>query len=179
MQPATGPWRLVRALVVAGVCVGITLSAHLLAGGMVVPARSLLLVYGAVAAVTYAVSGRQWTFGRLLVALGAAQMLLHPAFDRLAGGGSMGSMDTTMVAAHGVAALVLAAVMARGDAVLWRTARAVAALLRPLVALLRILRPFRPDAVRPASPAPVPDLRVPAGLVVAPGTERAPPRPAC
>ena len=175
MQPASGPWRVVRALVVAAACVGITLSAHLLAGGMDVPPRSLLLLYGAVGALTYALSGRRWTFGRLVVALGAAQVVLHPAFDLLAGG-TMGSMGTTMLAAHGVAALVLAAVMARGDAVLWRTAQVVAALLRPLLALLRLLVPVQPDAVLPACPAPAPDLRVPAGLIGAPSTERAPPR---
>lgn len=176
MQPASAPCRLLRALVVAAACVGITLSAHVLAGGMVVPAHSLLFVYAAVGAVTYAVSRRRWTFGRLVIALGGAQVVLHPAFGVLADGGPMGSMDTTMIAAHGVAAFVLAAVMARGDAVLWRTAQAVVALLRPLVALLRVLVPVGTDAVLPACPAPAPDLRVPAGLVVAPSTERAPPR---
>lgn len=175
MQPASAPCRLVRAFVVAAVCVGSTLSAHVLAGGMVVPGCSLLLVYGAVGAVTYTLSGRRWTFGRLLVALGAAQVVLHPAFDLLAGGAAMGRMDTRMLVAHGVAAVGLAAVMARGDTVLWRTAQVVSALLRPLVALLHILVPVRTDAVVPACPAPVPDLRIPAGLVVAPGTERAPP----
>lgn len=176
MQPASAPCRLVRAFVVAAVCVGCMLSAHVLAGGMVVPARSLLLVYGAVGAVTYGLSGRRWTFGRLLVALGAAQVVLHPTFDLLAGGAPMGSTDDTMLAAHGVAALVLAAVMARGDAVLWRTAQVVAALLRPLMARLRIPGPVAADAILPACPTPVPDLRVPAGLVVAPSAERAPPR---
>lgn len=177
MQPASGPSRLVRALVVAAACVGITLSAHVFAGGMVVPARSLLLVYGAVCLVTYALSGRRWTLGRLLVAFGAAQVVLHPAFDLLTGGMPMASTDAAMLAAHGVAALVLAVVLARGDVVLWRTADAVAALLRPLAALLRVLVPVRSDVLLTACPAPAPDLRIPAGLVVAPGAERAPPRP--
>lgn len=177
MQPAVGPLRLVRALVVAAVCVGITLSAHLLAGGMVVPARSLLVVHGAVAAVTYAVSAGRWSFGRLLVALGAAQIVLHPTFGLLAGRAPMGSGDTRMLAAHGVAAFVAAAVMARGDALLWCTARVVAALLRPLVASLRVLVPVGTGAVEPPCPAPAPDPRITPGSAGAPITERAPPGP--
>lgn len=165
-----------RALVVAAACVGVTLSAHVFAGGMVLPPRSLLLVYAAVGAVTYAVSGRRWTFGRLLLALGAAQVVLHPAFDVLGGGTPMGSTSATMVAAHLLAAVLLAMVMARGEAVLWRTAELVAELLRPLAAVFSIRGPVPAGTVLPALPAPAPELRVPASLVVAPSTERAPPR---
>lgn len=177
MPPATGPLRIVRALVVAAACVGITLSAHLFGGGAPVPARMLLLIWAAVALIAYAASGRRWTVGRLVLVFGLAQLVLHPAFDLAGGMRPMASTDVPMLAAHGVAALVLAVVMARGDTVLWRTAQVVAALLRPLAAAFGVPGPVRTDAVLPASPAPAPDPRVPASLVVAPGTERAPPRP--
>ncbi|HEX6446375.1 MAG TPA: hypothetical protein VF053_14870 [Streptosporangiales bacterium] len=177
MPPATGPLRIVRALVVAAACVGSTLSAHLFGGGMPVPARTLLLIWAAVALLAYAASGRRWTVGRLVVVFGLAQLVLHPLFDLAGGMRSTGSPDTSMLAAHGVAALVLAAVMARGDTVLWRTAEVAAALLRPLAAVFGLPRPVLADTVPAAGIAPAPDQRVPASLVVAPSTERAPPWP--
>jgi hypothetical protein len=177
MPPATGPLRIVRALVVAAACVGTTLSAHLFGGGMAPPARVLLLIWAAVALLAYAASGRRWTVGRLVLVFGLAQLVLHPVFDLAGGMRPMASTDTAMLAAHGVAALVLAVVMARGDTVLWRTAEVIAALLRPLAAVFTYLSPVAADAVPPAIPTPAPDQRVPAGLVVAPSTERAPPRP--
>lgn len=177
MPPATGPLRIVRALVVAATCVGITLSAHVFGGGMPVPARTLLPIWVAVAVLAYAASGRRWTVGRLVLVLGLAQLVLHPVFGLAGGMRPMASTDASMLAAHGAAALVLATVMARGDTVLWRTAEVVAVLLRPLAAVFRLLGPIPADAVPPASPAPAPDQRVPASLVVAPSAERAPPRP--
>jgi hypothetical protein len=178
VPPATGPLRIVRALVVATACVGVTLSAHLLGGGMPVPARMLLLIWAVVSVLSYAASGRRWTVGRLVLVFGLAQLILHPVFDLAGGMRPMASMNAPMLAAHGLAALVLAAVMARGDTVLWRTAEVIAALLlSPLAAVFGLPQPVRTESVPPASPAPAPDQRVPASLVVAPSTERAPPRP--
>lgn len=177
MQPAAGPWRVVRAAFVAVVCVACSVVAHVAAGGEVPGAGTVAGVCGGVGVLAYALSGRRWTFGRLLLVLGIGQIVLHPLFDLVNPPGAAAE-SAGMVVAHLAAAVGLAAVMAHGDLVLWRLAAVVHALLRPLAG-------FAGTVVVPVAPAGSScavgglDLPVPTGVELAPTGERAPPACSC
>ncbi|MQA76779.1 MAG: hypothetical protein GEU88_21225, partial [Solirubrobacterales bacterium] len=130
MHPAAGPGRALRAVVVAAVCVGCSLSAHVMAGGAAASHPMLFGTWLAVAAVAFALSGRPWTFGRLLAVLGGGQLVLHPLFD--ATGAPSASGSPAMPLAHLAASLLLAVLLAHGDRALWRLCALILALLRPL-----------------------------------------------
>jgi hypothetical protein len=154
VRPA--PFRLARGSAVAVVGSALAVAAHVAAGGTaasLLPAfvPALLVLAGCLVA-----AQRAWTLGRLLLALIAAQVVVHGflwlssgAHDvdpRLAGLASFhgthvhvaGPAGTTMLAAHAVAVLVAALLLAGvDDAVLsiWRLGRAVLG-IRPVAVLL-------------------------------------------
>lgn len=180
MQLAAGPWRGVRAAVVAVVCVSCSVLGHVAAGGGLPGAATLAGVWLAVAAVAFRLSAARWTFGRLLLVLGGGQMLLHPTF---AVAGSVrvahlgGPAPWLMAGAHLAAAVVLAVVLAYGDRALWRLAHLVQALLRPLAGGVRGVGvvPTATSAGR-VLVGHSHHLPVPLDAVAAPAAERAPPR---
>lgn len=173
MHPVAHPLRGLRASAVAAFCVTSSLLLHVGAGGSVPPVAGYLVAWAVVAAVGYALSGRRWTFGRLLVLLGAGQLVLHPVFEYTSQGAEAGYPPTTMAVAHLAATVLLAVVLAYGERVLWRLAAAAERLMRPLLVLLDAwgLVPaggWRPVAVAVESAAP-------AGHAAVPRAERAPP----
>lgn len=188
MQLAAGPWRGVRAAVVAVVCVSCSVVGHVAAGGDLPGAATLGSVWLAVAAVAYRLSAARWTFGRLLLVLGGGQVLLHPTFAVAAPASHAapapsavahvgGHASWVMVGGHLAAAVVLAVLLAYGDRVLWRLADVVQALLRPLARGVHGV-----DVVPTATSGGrvltghCRHLPVPLDVVVVPAAERAPPR---
>lgn len=184
MQPATGPLRALRALLVAAACLAVSLIGHAAAGGMVPSDRLLGIAWAVLAIVAYLLSGRRWTLGRLLVVLGGAQTVLHPVFEY--GAAPMHAAATepmcaalTMILAHLLAAVVLAVVLARGDAALWRLSTAVSSLLVPLACILprtALCAATRaPAPARCPQPAASADVPCPLDAAIDPRTTRGPP----
>jgi len=150
-SPATAGWRHLRAAVVAATVVALSAAGHVLGGGHR-PHPVALLLLTAVAMVPAYVGGRvQLRYGTLVALLGIGQVVVHHV---LAGAGSptpsthhvheaattasaAASPGTdTMLAGHALATLVVAALLAHGDAVLWRVWRwlcSTLAVRRPVV----------------------------------------------
>lgn len=167
-SPTTGAWRTLRALVVLVVVVGLATTGHLLAGGAVASWRAVVLALLLVGAAVAGLTSLRLTGPRLLALLGAGQVVVHHALAYAPGGhcaAPTGSADlfasTTVVSCgqaeahvalwadpamllgHLVATLVAAAVVGRGERLLWDAAD----LLRP--------RPLRlPEAVPAMQAAP-------------------------
>src|SRR6476646_9400277 len=88
-----GPLRQARALTLSGACVALSLLAHLAGGGWttgsalggLTPASvcGLLALTTLTTLAVGAASGRRWSFGRAVLALGASQAGLHTAFGWL------------------------------------------------------------------------------------------------
>ena len=126
---SVGVLRWARAAVVGLNATGLALLGHLAAGGTAPPAGQLALVLLAVLAVSLALSVRRWTVGPLLAVLLGSQALFHVAFggaghvhggQHVAGGSTIpGHSGPLMLVAHGVAALLTALVLKRGEDWLW------------------------------------------------------------
>ena len=84
-----GPLRLLRASMVSATCVALSLATHLIGAGSgmhgmsVVAVLGLLMTTVLLTLVLAALSGRRWTLGRSLLALGAGQVVLHAIFTVL------------------------------------------------------------------------------------------------
>jgi hypothetical protein len=125
-----GPLRLLRALTVSATCVALSLATHLIGGGSGVHGVSVVTVLGLLMVTVLltlflgALSGRRWALGRLLVALGSGQVLLHAIFtvllgsphDQSQGGPTAGWLWMTL--AHSVAALLIGMAIAVNDSAL-------------------------------------------------------------
>lgn len=130
-----GPLRLLRAFTVSAICVALSLATHLIGAGAgmhgasVVAFVGLLMTTVLLTLVLAALSGRRWSLGRSLLALGSGQVGLHVIFTVLltspadhsrmgqAGGSSM-SMGLAMALAHTVAALLIGVGIAVSDSAL-------------------------------------------------------------
>jgi hypothetical protein len=128
-----GPLRVLRAFTVSATCVALSLATHLLGTGSgghgvsVVALMGLLVTTVLLTLVLAALSGRRWSLGRALVALGSGQVGLHMIFTVLltspgdhshmgqAGGPSMG---LSMALAHAFAALLIGVGIAVSDSAL-------------------------------------------------------------
>lgn len=175
MHPVAHPLRGLRAAAIAAVCVTSSLALHVAVGGAVPPVAGCLGTWAVVALLTFALSGRRWTFGRLLVVLGAGQLALHPLFEATSVGGSdAGYAPSAMAVAHLVSTLVLAASLAHGERALWRLAEAIETLLRPLLVLVDVAD-LGPECWRPVPV--VVETAASAGRAEVPRAERAPPLP--
>lgn len=151
---AVGVLRSVRATVVGLSATGLALMGHLAAGGARPPGGQLGLVILAVLVVSRVLSVRRWTVGPLLAVLLGSQALFHVAFggpghvhggEHMTGGSTMpGHSGPLMLVGHGLAALLTAMLLRRGEDWLWG-----------LVALLA--RAWR--VVRVAAEQPVPAAR--------------------
>jgi hypothetical protein len=135
MSPTRGLLRALRASIVSAVCTAACLAGHVLAGGSRPGTLVLVIVVTLLCGAAFVGSRARWTFGRLLLLLGAGQVGFHllftvagehpdtvgghaPAPAELAG-------SVTMAAAHLVAALVLAGLLTWGESWLWRVVAAL------------------------------------------------------
>ncbi|MER6825579.1 MFS transporter [Streptosporangium sp. NPDC000563] len=148
IMPATLPFRLARAAAFAAVCLGLSVLAHVLAGGSVsVPSAAAALALAFLAA--FAVSGRERTLAVILPLLAGVQAGVHVMFS-LAHAASPAEMAQMighvhsgllpglgMLVAHGWAVGLTALWLARGEAVLWELLRRLGVrLCRVLVAVV-------------------------------------------
>ena len=134
---AVGVLRSVRAAVVGLSASGLALLGHLAAGGTAPPPGQLVLAVVAVLVVSLALSARRWTIGPLLAVLLGSQAVFHVAFSgagathvhggqhEMSSPAMPGHPWLVMLVWHGVAALLTALLLRRGED--W---------LRGLVALL-------------------------------------------
>jgi hypothetical protein len=141
-MPTSSGARSVRSTAFAGCAVGLALGAHVTAGGEVPDLLPLLLLAVLAEAASSTFARRPRGAIATAVALLSAQVVLHGAF-------MMAVPHTVhvshlpsppMLVAHGIAALVLGVLLARGE----RLIRRVARVLVPVA----LLRPFRPLPVR-------------------------------
>ena len=186
--PDRGAWRLARGAAVASTVVGLAAGAHLAAGGLLPGPWLLLALTCLVLCATLLLAARRMSAPVLLAVLGAGQLGLHQAFcwfgvptvavhppghhpgagllavDPVEAVHAGASADGSMTAAHVVATVVAALVLARGEALLWRLwtwwqpLRAVVVAVLRLPVLPRV--PHPPAAVVPR-PAFVVARRVP------------------
>lgn len=158
-MPAGVMFRLVRATAFAVVCGGLGALAHLLGGGSVpAPAAAVALAISFAAAVP--ATGRERGTEAILSLLVGAQVVLHLLFSTAPLAVSVGRMhsglgsDVGMLVAHGLATVMTALWLARGEAALW-------ALLRRLAVRFRLLMyaahrtAYETVAVRAFDPAPL------------------------
>ena len=123
--------RSVRAAVVGLSASGLALLGHLAAGGTAPPPAQLVLAVLAVLVVSLALSARRWTVGPLLAVLLGSQVLFHVAFSGAGAAHVHGGPHVTsgsampghpwllMLVGHGVAALLTAWLLRRGEDWLW------------------------------------------------------------
>ncbi|MDQ0692511.1 hypothetical protein [Arthrobacter sp. W4I7] len=171
-QRPRAPFHLLRASAVATGILALASGAHL-AGGGELPAPAILLAVLALTALgSTAATRRRLGFPAMAALLGGGQLALHELFTAFGSPGTInpaaavlhpghragadvlasavvhvhaveGTTLPLMVAAHALATLACALLLAKGEAALW----ALAAWLRPLAALPRAVAP---DAVPPA-----------------------------
>ncbi len=148
MAPATA--RVVRSAAVGALGAALAASAHAAAGGGPPTVGALALAAVAVGAGAYVVAGGPLGTARLLALLLAAQALLHAVFELTApaatghahhGGDAANALtpagEATMVGAHLAATLVLALLLARGEAWLFGAGRLAVGLVRRLATVAR------------------------------------------
>jgi hypothetical protein len=128
---AVGVLRSVRAAVVALSASGLALLGHLAAGGATPPPGQLVLAVLAVLVVSLPLSARRWTVGPLLAVLLGSQAVFHVAFSGASAAHVHGAPHVTsgsamsghpwllMLVGHGVAALLTALLLRRGEDWLW------------------------------------------------------------
>lgn len=158
MTDPRSPLRVLRAVLFAAVCVVLSATGHAVQSAHHVPARSLLLAFGATAALAWAVGGRRR--GPLPIGTGlvAVQGVLHLTFasgqDHHHGHGASAASfassalpSSAMLGTHLLAAAVCALWLARGEAALFRLARTAFVPLRPPLTAVRL-----PDVPRPRRP---------------------------
>ncbi len=136
-MPATSPFRLARAAAFAAVCLGLSVSAHLFAGGTV-SARSAAGALALAFVVAFAMSGRERTLAVILPVLAGLQAGLHVVFS-LAHAASpaeaVGHLHSGllpgvgMLVMHGWAVGLTSIWLARGEAALWALLRRLGARL--------------------------------------------------
>ncbi|MFI7134621.1 MFS transporter [Nonomuraea sp. NPDC050153] len=158
-MPAGVTFRLVRAMVFAVVCCGLGALAHLLGGGRV-PAPAAAMAFAISFAAAVPVTGRERGTKAILPLLAGAQVVLHLLFSTapvvVPGGHPHSGLvpDVGMLVAHGLATVMTALWLARGEAALW-------ALLRRLGVRFRLLMcaphrtPYGTAAVQAVEPAPL------------------------
>jgi hypothetical protein len=186
MTDARSPIRALRAALFAAICIALAATGHVLSSGHQLRSRTLLCAFAATAVSAWCAGGRRRGVGAIGGALLLAQTVLHLSFvrdpaghtapptaghhgpaptgladtlltDTLARGSALlGPSPLTMTAAHLAAAAGCALWLARGEAALFRLARAAVALaFTPLrLRLTAVPLPVQPrPAVRPHAPA--------------------------
>lgn len=148
-----GAARVARGLLVAAASWGVSLSGHVLAGDPPLFTAELVAATGVLALVCCVASRVRWTGPRLLAATGTAEPAFHVVFEMgPADGGARVSAataaaglltDPAMLAGHAAAAVALAAVLARGEALAFGVVALLAA------AVVRWTAPVGPASVPP------------------------------
>jgi hypothetical protein len=130
-----GQLRLLRASLVSATSVALSLATHLIGTGSGMPGMPVVDVFGLLMTtvllttvlltlVLTALSGRRWTLGRSLVALGAGQVAVHAIFTVLLtsphdnSDGALTAGWLSMTLAHTVAALLIGLVITVNDSAL-------------------------------------------------------------
>ncbi|MET1087059.1 MAG: hypothetical protein ABWY04_08055 [Arthrobacter sp.] len=173
-QRPHAPFHLLRASAVAAVILALASGAHI-GGGGELPAPAILLAILALTTLGSTTATRlRLGLPAMAALLGIGQLVLHSLFTAFGSSGAAVPAAATlhtshltdadlvvpaghlhgaeagsgplMLAAHALATLACALLLAKGEEALW----ALAAWLRPLAA---IPRAFAPDAVRPAFPS--------------------------
>jgi hypothetical protein len=157
--PGTGIPRWTRGALVALVTLLLSVTAHVAAGGAVPRPTVLAAAAAGIAGFAVVASSRQWTKPRAVAVVVVAQAGLHSLFSLTAPMTGMAHLGrgpgAVMLSMHLLAALLVALVLARGDAVLWRLAAVLTTVFVMAVALLARLR-CRPVAARRfCAPGPV------------------------
>jgi hypothetical protein len=134
-------FRVARGTVVGTVVLALAAAGHAL-GGASLPVAAVLLVGAACVAVAIAVSDREWTLPRLLVALAVGQLVVHVALTLAhpahAGHASAGWSPVAMLWWHAASVVATAVVLRRGEDLFWRT---VAGLTSELLSGRPVLAP--------------------------------------
>lgn len=115
-SPDRGLLRVVRTAAIAFCVVGLSLAAHLLAGGGTPGAATLLVTVAGVTLYAGALTRERLSGYQLIAVLGAGQVVLHTVF-MLAGGHHAGG--AIMIAAHAGAAVALGVALAYGERAVW------------------------------------------------------------
>lgn len=136
-----------------GLTVLLALGAHLLAGGPLPGAGRLLFAAAAVAVTWWPLAMREVSLGRLVAGVGAVQVGVHVALlDPASPAGTHEhgtSSSSSMLAAHVVAALVVACWLRRGETAVWNALRRILPRLRAAVPVPVASRPRPVRAVAP------------------------------
>ena len=183
-DPATGWRRLVRAVALGGACYGLAIAAHLTGGGGWPGWPVTLMLTGLLGVMSVALTSRRRRTPFVLLVLTGVQTLLHLLFAQVEGAAASCAViagghhhvttacapsvahaaetlpSLPMAAAHLVATVVTAWLLARGEAWLWRAVDRL--LCRPLPRLGPDLAPVlgirsvtrMPRVARPAPGAP-------------------------
>jgi hypothetical protein len=137
-RPSRGVLHVLRALVLLGSALGISVAAHATTTGCV-DLGSTLLAVGLCAPSGWILTRGEPTVGVLLAWLAAVQVGVHLVLTALCGGPVL-EHGLLVVGAHVAAVMVTAVLLRGGDAVLWTAAAARRAYRQVLVRLGRRLR---------------------------------------
>lgn len=143
-SPGQGAWRWVRGSVLAGLCLTLSLFAHVVAGGALDLSPVMLFAAGLLAGMCVAAADRQRSLAGIIVVVGLSQVVFHLLAGMHAHGGTHGSTgsDTAMVLTHTLAALLVSVAVAHGERLIWS-----------IFALLGLRRVARLIRLRPSPPA--------------------------
>ncbi|WP_336854084.1 hypothetical protein [Sinomonas albida] len=180
-------FRLSRAAAVAGVSVLLAAGAHTAAGGALPDPLILAALLALSLVAVMLISGRKISATAMLAVLSATQLVLHEAFIVLSegpntapvlapgsehvhvlgmmassGGAHVHSEGPEMLAAHAVATLATALVLARGEAAVWALLSWLRPLVRMLAALVLLPAPAVPTFTQEHLPRVWRSLRLPA-----------------
>jgi hypothetical protein len=149
MDAGQGTMRLLRGGLLAACCVLLGLSGHTLGGGSVPAAAPALVASALIGLAAVAWAGRRRDFRALLWAAALAQAAFHTALSLAPTHNQQHGLVLRMLAGHAAATVVMAAALARGEAVLEACARAAGYLGVPDPPVLISSRPvLRPRPVR-------------------------------
>jgi len=126
-EATAGGLRVLRSGLLASGCLVLSLLGHVLAGGTPPPPYAVVLLGLAATATCFALTGRRWRFGGLLVLLLTAQVVVHLCWSMWGSTGppTAAPAASLMVAGHLLATGALAALLAWGEALLWALTEAV------------------------------------------------------
>lgn len=135
LDPTRGLLRLLRGAGVGASAVVVSLAGHLAAGGAVPPITTLGIAVVVAMPCAWALSGVRWTVTSLAGVMLAAQSVFHLVFS--AGAAAFGShLTASMLVGHVVAAVVMVAVLCRGEALVWAVVEGLSLRVRLLLRLV-------------------------------------------
>lgn len=152
-SPGRGLLRLTRGIALAGVCMTLSMTAHVVGGGRWSLSPGVLLMTALLAGICVAAADRQRGFRGILTVVGLSQVVLHllpgGAHSHVESGSAV--LTVNMVAAHAVVTPVISMFLALGERLVW----SLFALLS-LRRVARLLTGLHPDVGgRSAPPAPM------------------------